>query len=99
MPAGPACGCAWNSPCTGIGLQGAVTRAWKGTTVTLTEEYEAIGSARSTPGEDLVMGRYRLGRRLGAGGFGAVHEAVDERLNRWVAVKVLHAEGAAPERA
>ena len=64
--------------------------------MTLTDEYEVVQEVRD---EDLVMGRYRLGRRLGAGGFGAVHEAVDERLNRWVAVKVMHADGAAPERA
>jgi hypothetical protein len=48
---------------------------------------------------DLVLGRYRLGRRIGAGGFGSVHEAVDERLERWVAVKVIPADGTAPERA
>ena len=48
---------------------------------------------------DLVLGRYRLGRRIGAGGFGSVHEAIDERLERWVAVKVIPAEGTAPERA
>ena len=80
-------------------LQGAATRAWKPTSVTLTDEYEVTRHLAEPPAEDLVMGRYRLGRRLGAGGFGAVHEAVDERLNRWVAVKVLHAEGSAPERA
>src|SRR4051794_1860041 len=38
---------------------------------------------------DLVLDRYRLGRRLGAGGFGTVYAATDERLRRPVAVKVI----------
>ena len=42
-------------------------------------------------GSELVLGRYRLGPRLGAGGFGTVFAATDERLRRPVAVKVIPA--------
>src|SRR4051794_20518413 len=50
-------------------------------------------------GAELVLGRYRLGSRLGAGGFGTVYAATDERLQRPVAVKVIpSAPSGAPER-
>lgn len=45
-------------------------------------------------GEDLfgqLAGEYRIGRKLGAGGFGTVYEAEHPLLKRKAAVKVLHA--------
>ncbi|MET9020256.1 Stk1 family PASTA domain-containing Ser/Thr kinase [Actinopolymorpha sp. NPDC004070] len=39
----------------------------------------------------LLDGRYRVGRRVARGGMATVYEAVDTRLDRTVAVKILHA--------
>jgi len=40
----------------------------------------------------LIAGKYRIGRRIGAGGMGAVFEATNEFTHRRVAVKVLTKE-------
>jgi eukaryotic-like serine/threonine-protein kinase len=38
----------------------------------------------------LLDGRYRIGRRIARGGMAAVYEAVDTRLDRTCAVKIMH---------
>src|SRR3954466_7027486 len=55
-----------------------------------------MSGSSSTPVKDAdlsgrIAGEYRLLRKLGAGGFGAVYEAEHPLLKRRAAVKVLHA--------
>ena len=45
---------------------------------------------------EVILGRFRIERAIGRGGFGAVYRAWDERLQRPVAVKVIESEDAAP---
>ena len=63
--------------------------------LTETERSQRLGSEGSNgspDGEPSKIGRYRIIRRLGQGGFGTVYLAHDDDLDRPVAIKVPNPE-------
>ena len=48
--------------------------------------------AANAPEGQLIEGRYRIVRRIAQGGMATVYEARDERLQRTVAIKVMHTQ-------
>jgi serine/threonine protein kinase/formylglycine-generating enzyme required for sulfatase activity len=56
------------------------------------DQTRSIPSSPQTDSDPVAIGRYRVIRRLGQGGFGRVYLALDTELDRQVAVKVPNAE-------
>jgi serine/threonine protein kinase len=56
-----------------------------------TEDWDRPADAAAPPDLPDRIGRYRIERLVGRGGFGLVYRAYDEQLDRHVAVKVPHA--------
>lgn len=53
---------------------------------------ETMSEAANAPVGQTIEGRYRIVRRIAEGGMATVYQAVDERLDRTVAIKVMHTQ-------
>jgi eukaryotic-like serine/threonine-protein kinase len=77
----------------GLAECGACGRCFDGGTPVCAADGHAL---TSVPGSRVLNGRYRLERRLGRGGMGTVYEALDDVLERKVAVKVIREDLVGP---
>lgn len=48
--------------------------------------------AANVPDGLVIEGRYRIVRRIAEGGMATVYRAMDERLDRTVAIKIMHTQ-------
>ena len=57
-----------------------------------------MSEAQHAPEGQVIEGRYRVVSRIADGGMATVYQAVDERLGRTVAIKIMHTQLAIPCR-
>src|SRR5215471_7250088 len=91
-------GCNGETLSGGDGEAGASDRARPGDPSALRTTERGPSGERPPEGGDaeptLIADRYRVLGRLGAGGYGVVYRAIDDRLEKAVAVKVLSRQAA-----
>ena len=51
-----------------------------------------MSEAQHAPEGQVIEGRYRVVSRIADGGMATVYQAVDERLGRTVAIKIMHTQ-------